>query len=145
MHFIFPSQYTPLSSPHVTSRQMGTLFETVCKGCDIQCSGCSFEGKEPICLGELRHSTSAGGNTTLESLLIERGYWRATNTSMEILACYNAKACLGGLTGGKGYCSKGYKGPCEFGRTLHWPLHVETIPQHDKIIQNISPLRFTKT
>lgn len=124
--FVIPHQCTPSSSLHVASRQTGALFETVCKGCDTQCSGCTVEGEEPICLEELGHSTSAGGNTSLESLLIERGYWRATNTSMDILACYNAEACLGGLTGGKDYCSEGYEGPCEFGETLYVPLHVYT-------------------
>lgn len=96
---------------------MGARFDTVCKGCEAQCIGCSVDGKEPVCLEEMKRSTSAGKNTTLESLLIEHGYWRATNRSRVILACYNSKACLGGVTGEKGFCVEGYEGPCEYDET----------------------------
>ena len=48
----------------------------------------------------------------METLLIERGYWRATNSSETVLACYNGDACLGGETGTSDFCSKGYEGPC---------------------------------
>ena len=58
------------------------------------------------------HATSSGGNVTLQTLSIERGYWRATASSTEVLACYNADACLGGVTGTPGYCLDGYEGPC---------------------------------
>lgn len=78
------------------------------------CKGCAIQEKEPICLEKLDHSSAAGGNATIESLSIDRGYWRATNTSVNILACYNVKACLGGVTEGKDYCSNGYKGPCQY-------------------------------
>lgn len=104
----------PSNTPLVTSHQTGAHFGTVCKGCDIQCRGCTVEGKEPMCLEKLDHSTSAGGNTTLETLLIEGGYWRATKKSMAIVACFNSEACLGGLTGDQEYCGKGYEGPCEY-------------------------------
>ena len=106
-------------TPRVTYRQTDALYDTVCKGCDTLCTECPIKDKEPICLDELEHSNSTGGSTTLESLLIERGYWRATNTSTNILACYNSDACLGGLTGEQGYCSKGYEGPCENKETLY--------------------------
>lgn len=51
---------------------------------------------------------------TLDKLFIEPGYWRATAFSTDILQCYNADACRGGVTGSAGYCLEGYEGPCEF-------------------------------
>ena len=48
---------------------------------------------------------------TVEDLVIEKGYWRATATSTSVLECYNGDACLGGLTTGS--CAEGYEGPCE--------------------------------
>ena len=53
---------------------------------------------------------------TMETLVISRGYWRATSTSDAILACYNADACSGGVTGAESFCALGYTGPCEQGR-----------------------------
>lgn len=110
MHSAIPHQYTPLSSLHITSRQMSSVLDTVCKCCGIKCSICTFEGKELISFGGVRQSTSTGSNTRLESLLIERGDWRATNTSMDILACYNTEACFGRLTGGKATAAKATRG-----------------------------------
>lgn len=55
----------------------------------------------------------AENDAKLETLAVDKGYWRATKTSKEILACYNEDACLGGQTGSQGYCKEGYKGPCE--------------------------------
>ena len=94
-------------------RQTNAVFDTICKGCEAQCKGCAIEGEEPICLEKLDHSSATGGNGTIESLSIDSGYWRATNTSINILSCYNEKACMGGVTGGDNYCLKGYKGPCQ--------------------------------
>lgn len=56
---------------------------------------------------------SDGGAVTLDMITIDKGYWRATNSSKNILACYHADACLGGLTGTPGYCLEGYEGPCK--------------------------------
>lgn len=94
--------------------QGGNLFEAVCHGCEITCDGCVFVDGilTPTCKEALKHSTSAGGNVTLQNILIERGHWRATASSTEILACYHADACLGGVTGTSGYCFEGYEGPC---------------------------------
>lgn len=94
---------------------MDVQFETVCQGCDTQCRGCTIEGKEPICSDALDHSSSAGVNATIEFLSIDPGYWRATNTSTDVLACYSGKACVGGVTGRKEYCHTGYEGPCKYG------------------------------
>ena len=48
----------------------------------------------------------------MEELQINPGYWRATNSSEDVLACYHADACLGGVTGTPGYCREGHEGPC---------------------------------
>ncbi|CAM9568519.1 unnamed protein product, partial [Hapterophycus canaliculatus] len=100
------------SSTFLNFTMSGDPYETACRGCDISCDGCSFqEAFVPICSDVYEHSTSPGGDVTLETLSIERGYWRATPTSTEILACYHAGACLGGITGSSGYCLQGYEGP----------------------------------
>ena len=61
----------------------------------------------------MEHVTSKGGNTTVEELQIDKGYWRATNMSRSIYKCFNTNACKGGLTGASNYCLSGYEGPCE--------------------------------
>ena len=61
----------------------------------------------------MEHATSSGGATTLQTVSIERGFWRATSTSTDVLACFRAEACLGGITGSSSYCRNGYEGPCE--------------------------------
>lgn len=52
-----------------------------------------------MCTAAMEHAFSAGGTDTLAMLSIERGYWRATPSSEEVLACFNSDACLGGVTG----------------------------------------------
>ena len=69
--------------------------------------------KVPVCEDLFDHADSLDGTATLETLVLEAGYWRATTTSRDVLACFNEKACLGGVTGNPGYCSAGYEGPCE--------------------------------
>lgn len=64
----------------------------------------------------LEHSNSSGGNTTIEMLSVESGYWRATAVSANVFECYNPDACLGGLTGETAYCLEGYEGPCKWHR-----------------------------
>ena len=81
------------------------------------CETCTVDKPDniPTCLTAIEHSISSGGNlVTLETLSIEEGYWRATNISTTVLACYNRHACAGGVTDSLDYCSDGYKGPCEF-------------------------------
>lgn len=103
----------PFAPQRFAGLQSEDIYDIVCHGCDTVCNNCSFEGTTPFCAEELDHSFSAGGNVTLEMLSIEEGYWRATDTSEKILACYNADACRGGLTGAPEYCEDGYEGPCE--------------------------------
>lgn len=95
--------------------QSGDPYEAVCSGCQTGCDGCSFEEPPlaPTCTVVMAHAFSAGGTDTLEMLSIERRFWRSTPSSKMILACYNADACLGGVTGAPGYCREGYEGPCK--------------------------------
>ena len=90
-------------------------YGVVCDGCDIECEGCTIEDDYtiPVCSALLEHTTSESGTATLERLVVDPGYWRATNTSRDILECFNKNACRGGVTGNKTYCSTGYEGPCE--------------------------------
>ena len=96
--------------------QSDELFETVCAGCPGPCNACDFDEWVPSCstLSEagVAHASSPGGDTRIEDLVIEKGYWRATKTSSTVLACYNEDACPGGITNGS--CSPGYNGPCKY-------------------------------
>lgn len=90
------------------------FYTDVCQGCP-NCTGlCFFDGDGSLeCVPQLEHATSAGEGVTVETLEIDKGYWRATNTSTLILPCYNTEACVGGITGSSGYCDDGYDGPCK--------------------------------
>lgn len=95
-------------------QQSDDPIEVMCSGCDVTCEGCVFdEGLlVPTCAEVMEHATSDGGNITIEALSIDSGYWRANESSEEVLACYHAEACLGGVTATSGYCLEGYEGPC---------------------------------
>lgn len=97
----------------------------------MTCDGCSFEEPPlvPMCAAVMEHAFSNGGTDTLEALSIERGYWRATPSSEDVLECYNTDACLGGATGTSGYCLEGYEGPCKC--FSHTPQIVEFVPLTD--------------
>lgn len=91
-------------------------YATVCDGCpsweNCESSAVHEDNVRPKCTPAMEN-TNAPTGTTLETLGIEAGYWRATNKSKEILQCYNDKACLGGKTESLGFCDSGYEGPCE--------------------------------
>ena len=92
-------------------------YETVCDGCGSQeeCSGCIVKDNNQthVCTEVLDHTDSQGGTATLETLVLDPGHWRATNSGRQIMACFNKDACGGGLTGKPDNCSTGYEGPCE--------------------------------
>lgn len=102
---VYPNAFAPA--------QDDALLVKVCNGCGTECPGCVFDGGVPLCIDQIDNSYSSGGNVTLETLTILPGYWRATNTSPNVLACFKAAACRGGITGTPGYCDTGYEGPCE--------------------------------
>lgn len=97
-------------------------FDIVCDGCDTECKGCTAQAETPLCTSAIDNSESLGGQNTIEMLLIDDGYWRATNISEEILECYNQDACLGGVTGSADYCAEGYEGPCEAEKSMQSSL-----------------------
>eukprot|EP00752_Nemacystus_decipiens_P005318 g4824.t1 len=90
-------------------------YETVCLDCPDwdECLGCSIARGNvvPTCEAPLEHTEAKENGSTLETLSIAGGYWRASNDSDKIMACYNADACIGGLTGAEDYCAQGYTGP----------------------------------
>lgn len=95
----------------------GERYEAVCNGCPAPDAydgiTMGVENLVPTCTETLENTRSDGANTSIEDIRIDPGYWRATTTTKTILACYNADACLGGITGEAGYCRKGYYGPCK--------------------------------
>ncbi|CAM9858216.1 unnamed protein product, partial [Hapterophycus canaliculatus] len=62
----------------------------------------------PSCVPPLEHTSAEESGVVLETLELAEGYWRATNESYGILACFNADACVGGQTGAESYCASGY-------------------------------------
>ncbi|CAM9957302.1 unnamed protein product, partial [Laminaria digitata] len=73
---------------------------------DIQVDGLPVCAEPP-----LGASTSASG-TTVATLVLERGYYRTSYQSHNVLECYLPEACVGGADTTK-YCAAGYTGPCE--------------------------------
>ena len=90
-------------------------YNRVCGGCRPECRNCivGHGNLDATCSIALEHTTATGPVSTLETLSVDKGYWRATNTSSDILACFNKAACLGGQTGSATFCDDGYMGPCE--------------------------------
>lgn len=71
----------------------------------------------PLCTTTFAHAWSGGGATTIQEVMVDAGYWRATKDSTEVLPCYNVDACVGGITGDLKNCAMGYEGPCKLSRT----------------------------
>lgn len=90
-------------------------YEVVCGGCtpDLweNCDGCSMgsSGTVPTCTKAL-DNTGAEAGSTIETISIHQGYWRATNISRIVRECYNFHACRGGQTGSSTFCEDGYEG-----------------------------------
>ena len=66
----------------------------------------------PVCasppLGAVAHSRGI----TVETLAVEKGYFRTSNRSHDVRECYHKNSCSGGSDADT-YCSSGYRGPCE--------------------------------
>ena len=103
--------------PFAQQEDSAARFEAVCYDCPDwdTCLSCTIERGDvrPACEAPLEHTTAIDPGTILETLNINEGFWRATNKSDNILACYNPDACSGGQTGADDFCAPGYKGPCE--------------------------------
>ncbi|CAN0479142.1 unnamed protein product [Ectocarpus sp. 12 AP-2014] len=81
----------------------------------------------PACEAPLEHTSADEDGATLETLDIDEGFWRATNESEIILACYNADACIWGQTGADSFCAPGCKGPyCAVCQTDYSPSLAHT-------------------
>ena len=120
----------------------------MCNGCDEECEECNIECSRfiPVCTELLDHADSQGGTATLETLLVDEGFWRATNTSRNVLECFNTKACRGGVTGDRDYCMAGYEGPCEQDTVYFAHLnayHLKRRKQSLRNGENTFFLRFT--
>lgn len=97
--------------------QSGDPNEAACDGCQTPCDddGCFEEPPlVPICAEAMEHTSSAGGTNNITLLRVDDGFWRATPYAMDVLPCYNADACLAGVTNSSGSCLDGYEGPCEW-------------------------------
>lgn len=71
-------------------------------------------GDEPVCADLPEGANALSEGTTVRTLNVEKGYYRISADSINILECYNKDACVGGDTVGE-YCAPGYEGPCESG------------------------------
>lgn len=90
-------------------------FQAVCLDCPAwdECFGCTLGSNvTSTCDAPLEHTSADEDGVTLETLNITKGYWRVSSESDNILACYNADACVGDVLL-ENYCAPGYKGPCE--------------------------------
>lgn len=99
----------------MSAQDNASSLAAICQDCDTLCNGCNIENNTPVlrCTTMIDHAKSGTVTTTIEGVIVEPGYWRASSQSRNVLACFNANACLGGLTGDPDFCLIGYKGPCE--------------------------------
>ncbi|CAN0443611.1 unnamed protein product [Pylaiella littoralis] len=91
----------------------GDRYSEVCSGCEPCAGDCDIANSTdvPTCTDTPAHTASTGDSIVLATIVIDSGYWRATPSSRDILACHNPDACLGGETGAADYCAEGYEGP----------------------------------
>ena len=68
--------------------------------------------EEPVCAEPPLGATAPLEGTTVANITLEKGYFRTSNKSHDILQCYQKHACLGG-NDTDDYCAPGYNGPCE--------------------------------
>lgn len=94
-----------------------SCFEEVCARCvnggegvpngdQVQIDGI------PLCAAPPSGVTALSRGTTLETLTLEKGYYRTSNLSHDVRGCYSEEACVGGNDADT-YCASGYEGPCE--------------------------------
>lgn len=120
---VMKSQHSPvvctLKTTLTASRQEDDdtcRFKVVCDQCSGGCDklGASVDKDDttPVCAKVPTGVNASGTGATVESLSLEAGYYRVSNTSRKILECCRAEACKGG-SNASNYCEAGYRGPCE--------------------------------
>ena len=106
----------------------------MCSRCNDQCDasvGIDIdESSVPVCVVvPVGVKTTGNSGMTLETLDLVSGFYRTSNSSKEVLECYQKEACMGGSIAGS-YCAGGYAGPCEgFMSPLHaqWAFAAERL------------------
>eukprot|EP00904_Undaria_pinnatifida_P012520 jgi/Undpi1/8399/HiC_scaffold_25.g10867.m1 len=93
-----------------------TCFDEVCARCSTGSGGILYREEVeidglPVCEEVPSGATASSKGTTVETLSLEEGYYRTSNTSHAVLECYQKSACLGGIAVGDSSCASGYKGP----------------------------------
>ncbi|CAM9706213.1 unnamed protein product [Ascophyllum nodosum] len=86
-----------------------SAYDTECSACG-NCENCTLRNKDKVrvCEPVLMHTTSPSADGTLESLEVQRGFWRSSSTSKDVRECYQMDACIGGA---EHYCASGRTGP----------------------------------
>lgn len=108
---------SPFRAVRLQADSSTVRYHKVCDGCSSwkEClkSTVADSNRDPTCSIVPEPTFAGQPGATLETLSIEKGYWRATKERSTILACYNQAACLGGQTGADTSCNVGYTGACE--------------------------------
>lgn len=89
-----------------------------------------YPNRIPECEPVPRGVMSLSSGTTVEMITLERGFFRTSETSRDILECHRQSSCIGG-NDATNYCAPGYEGPCEFDRRLE-TCPLKYIPEHSR-------------
>lgn len=89
-----------------------SVYDTVFEPYGKCVNDCFFDNTSDVqlCTEVLDNTVSPSPDGTLATLNLKEGYWRSSNSSKDILECYEPRACVGGVGD---YCETGYTGPCE--------------------------------
>lgn len=104
-------------------------FEQACTRCSTGGDGVINGDKIqvdglPVCEAAPLGATFSPSGTTLETLVLDTGYYRTSNKSHVVVECYQREACVGGVDPG-GICAVGYKGPCK-GESFIYSLSIRS-------------------
>jgi hypothetical protein len=79
------------------------------------CPAKSFLTNEGICQTCSGELSCDNVGTSISSLKVAPGLWRASLATLTTLECYNTAACKGGVANSTvdDYCNTGYTGPCK--------------------------------
>lgn len=120
--FVRTPAHKPTVSADVAStrlfKQNVSRFESVCTGCSTTTNevpdgvDIKEESGTPACQELPMGAVALSSGTTVASITLRAGYYRTSNSSVDILECHRQEACLGG-NGYETYCAAGYEGACE--------------------------------